>query len=74
MKVARPYPPNAESVSGCSILPLAGHPMPKTHRNLERAHARTTFLAVASSAVLSVGGGRDLPHEHLTSPARGRST
>jgi hypothetical protein len=46
MEVARPYPPNAESVSGCSILPLAGHPMPKTHRNLERV--KEVLVAAAS--------------------------
>jgi hypothetical protein len=40
MKVALSYPPNAESVSGCSILPLAGRAMTKTHRNRERAQCK----------------------------------
>ena len=43
MKVALSYPPNAESVSGCSILPLAGRAMTKTHRNRERAGCLTSF-------------------------------
>jgi hypothetical protein len=50
MKVALSYPPNAESVSGCSILPLAGRAMTKTHRNRERAGCLASLWMAAIDA------------------------